>query len=405
VDLSIRTATREDFDEVIRIDGASFAIDYSEADVADVLSVIDLDRFLVAYDGDVLAGVAGDYALTVTVPGGGAIDIPGITWVSVRPTHRRRGVLTALMRHQIGSFAARGEPFTVLTASEGGIYRRFGFGAATLVRRFSLARRLSEMLDPVPSGGVELMSADEAALLLPAIHDRWCAQTPGAVHRSAERWSVLLTDRPGDRDGMTARHFLVHPDGYVGYRLKQEWAYGHPAHVCWITDYVAVTPQAHAALWQVVHGLDLVGTVESLQVPVDDPLPHLLTDSRHVRTLEVNDGMWLRPLDVAATLSARRYDVEIDVVVQVADHLAGDTVGRYHLRGAADGAECSRTDALPDVMLTVDALGAIYLGGHRLTTLVRAGRASRADQFSDRDLNRLSAAFLADREPFHGTAF
>ena len=35
---------------------------------------------------------------------------------------------------------------------------------------------------------------------------------------------------------------------------------------------------------------------------------------------------------------------------------------------------CRATTAAPDVELAIDALGALYLGGHRFTTLARAGR-------------------------------
>jgi hypothetical protein len=52
--------------------------------------------------------------------------------------------------------------------------------------------------------------------------------------------------------------------------------------------------------------------------------------------------------------------------------------------------------------LPVYALGAAYLGGQRLLTLAAAGLVQSTDQAG---LGRLDRAFVADRAPFHGTAF
>ena len=75
--------------------------------------------------------MAGHYRFTMTAPGGAGLEVPGVTWVSVLPTHRRRGVLTALMDRQIEGYEAAGRSCAVLMASEGSIYRRFGYGVAT----------------------------------------------------------------------------------------------------------------------------------------------------------------------------------------------------------------------------------------------------------------------------------
>ena len=82
-------------------------------------------------------------------------------------------------------------------------------------------------------------------------------------------------------------------------------------------------------------------------VPIDDPLPALLADPRQVRTTSLRDGLWVRPLDVAALLSARHYAIEIDAVLGVRDALLGDA--SYRLRGGPDGATCERSAAAPDV--------------------------------------------------------
>src|SRR5581483_4999816 len=89
------------------------------------------DRAIGVWDGDVCVGTAGAFRFRLTVPGGGAVPAAGVTMVSVAATHRRRGVLTSMMRRQLADIRSWEEPLAVLTASEPAIYGRFGYGAAT----------------------------------------------------------------------------------------------------------------------------------------------------------------------------------------------------------------------------------------------------------------------------------
>jgi predicted acetyltransferase len=400
VDIAIRQATKDDLGEIARLDGASFGFQYSEQDLADTQLIVDLDRFLVATEAKRIVGITGDYPLVMTLPGGAALEVPGVTWVSVLPTHRRRGILRQLMHRQLRDYFSGGVPLAILTASEGGIYGRFGYGPASSVRKTVVDRRLASLRDPGDVSAVQLAPADQARAHAPEVHRRWREQVPGALSRSDAWWDFLFLDREFQRAGMTALFFLLHPDGYVSYRVKSDWADGHARHVCWIVDYFVATQQAHAALWQVLLSMDLFGSIESHQIPIDDPLSFALTDFRQVRTLAVNDGIWVRPIDVAATLSARRYGADVDAVIEVTDDLFGD--GRYLLRAAADGATCEPTDRTPNLSLSASTLGSVYLGGNRLQTLAAAGHVQCEDPAL---LTRLDRAFLSDRAPFHGTGF
>jgi predicted acetyltransferase len=384
----------------LRLVGAAFGEHVSEQEAEDIFR--DPPEFVVATEADRIVGVTAHYRFSsMTVPGG-SLAVPGVTFVSVSPTHRRRGVLRALMDRQIRDFAAEGAPTAILTASEGGIYGRFGYGPASSTRRTVIDRRAATLIRPAPdaSGEVRLLTAEQARPVLPELHRRWREQVPGALSRTESWWDHLFLDREQHRDGMSAKFYLAHPDGYLSYRVKQNWNDGFPGALCWINDYAVSSTDAHAALWQVLLGMDLVGTIESLQIPVDDPLPFLLTDFRQARTTVLNDGLWLRPVDAAAMLAARSYSVEIDTVVQVDDPLLGDQ--RVTLTGGPDGASCVPTDRPAQVSFSLAGLGSAYLGGHRLHTLAQAG-ALRCDD--PRLLARLELAFSTDRAPFHGTAF
>ncbi|WP_181780158.1 sterol carrier protein domain-containing protein [Pseudonocardia pini] len=107
--------------------------------------------------------------------------------------------------------------------------------------------------------------------------------------------------------------------------------------------------------------------------------------------------MWIRLLDPAAALSARRYAVELDLTLEIHDPQLGTS--RVRLEGGPDGASAKPTDGPPDVTLGASALGSLYLGGHRASTLARAGL------IEGTGVAAMDAAFVADRPPIHGTGF
>src|SRR4051794_22461465 len=93
--------------------------------------VAELDRTLGLWEGDRVVATAGIYSRRLSVPGA-VVPCAGVTWITVAPTHRRRGVLTAIMRRQLDELHERqGEPVAALWAAEYPIYGRFGYAPAT----------------------------------------------------------------------------------------------------------------------------------------------------------------------------------------------------------------------------------------------------------------------------------
>jgi predicted acetyltransferase len=394
----MRYATPEDFPAILALDGASFGIHYTDEDGTDAQLDVDPSRFLVEEDGNTIVGATADMPFVMSLPGG-EVPAAGITWVSVDLTHRRRGILRRLMEQQLRDRTADGFAAAILTASEGAIYGRYGFGVAEYAIETVVERHRARLRRTVDDHGVRRLSTDEARDLLPEIHERWRRRTPGAVNRTPERWRFELLDRSWQRGNASGLFHLVHADGYVSYRITADWNSGLPQHKCTLIDYVPVTAEAHAALWQVLLANDLVGPIETRRMPEDDPLPLLLENARHVRRTSRADGLWVRPLDVPALLGARSYALDIEVVLEVSDPLFGD--GRYVLKGGPDGATCRPTDRTPDVRLDVGALGGAAVGGVRLVNLARVGQVSGEPAV----VTRLDRAFLADRAPLLGTAF
>ncbi|HEX4728116.1 MAG TPA: GNAT family N-acetyltransferase, partial [Jatrophihabitans sp.] len=335
MDIEIRQATPEDYREISRVDGISFGYSPTEQEYDDVFGV-DPPRYQVAVQDGRIIGTAGEHPFEMTVPGGRQVSVPGVTWVSVLPTHRRRGVLRALMQQLLVGYHEHGYPAAVLTASEGSIYRRFGFGPSTQSVKITIDRTKAALLHPVDTAEVRYLSAAEAREPIMELHRRWRLQTPGALNRTDTWWDYLFRDREAHREGMSEKFYLVHPDGYLAYRVAEVWTDGLPASRCSLVDYRPVTPTAHAALWQVLLGLDLVTSIESWEVPLDDPLPFLLDNPRQIRIVASKDGMWLRPVEVCALLAARTYSVDVEAVLDVDGE-------RVLLTGGPSGADCVPT--------------------------------------------------------------
>lgn len=395
----IRRATAADLPAMMIADARGFGVQHSASDIEEFRSLFEPERYLLACEPDgTIVGTAGDFPFDVTLPGGATLPVPGVSWVSVLATHRRRGLLRRLFDEQHRAFLAAGAAVSLLTASEGGIYGRFGYGTATWHRSVEISRRLVTFRPDVPDhGGVRFADLEDLRKQAPDIHRRWAASTPAALSRSDAWWDRVLSPR----ESGAPRFHLLHPDGYASFRRRRT-ADDDAAHV---GEVVAVTPAAHTALWRVLLSLDLVDTVHAALAP-DDPLPDLLTDPRQVRTVGFADGMWARVLDVPAALAARRYGIELDLQLSVHDPFL-DRGGRFRLRGGPDGAECvprNATGAAPagSVEIGMATLGTLLFGGRRAGELARAGLLRAADPAV---LRRLDLAFLADRAPQHGTDF
>ncbi|WKG06586.1 enhanced intracellular survival protein Eis [Mycolicibacterium sp. HK-90] len=353
-------------------------------------------RQMVAVDGGVVMrdGDADDVVgqsifldLQLTVPGGAVLPTAGLSYVAVAPTHRRRGILRSMYTELHQRIADAKYPIAALTASEGGIYGRFGYGPATTVQEMSIDRRFAEFRAGVPDpGGVRLVKPAEHRDAFAEIYDRWRRQTPGGLVCPTPLWDDVLADRENTREGGSELFAFLHPDGYVLYRV-----HGEESRSLRVREVTAVTTDAYIALWRALLGMDLMEKVITWTHP-DDVLPYLLTNPRLVRVTSSSDDLWVRIMDIPAALEARRYQADLDTVLDVADGFRGDG-GRFALRIQGGRAQCTRTDAPADVELDLDVLGSLYLGSHRPEAFVAANRLRSKDPELVR---RLGTAFASD---------
>jgi predicted acetyltransferase len=334
-----------------------------------------LERMHAAFDGDRIVGGAGAFPFELTVPGG-AVRCGGVTVVGVLPTHRRRGILTAMMRAQLADVRDRGEPIAALWASEEPIYRRFGYGLASLAAEIGVPSGYASLREPPDErAAARLVALDASKDVVAPVYDRIRARTPGMFARTDTWWQTrVLLDPDGE------------PAGYAMYRVHTKFEAGAAAGHVDVIEALAEGPVATRELWRVLLDMDWKATLKASLLPVDHPLLHQLRYPRRMQ-MRVGDGLWVRLVDVAAALAARAYAAGGPVIFDVRDSFLPENEGRWRL----EGGRAERTDEEADLELDVGELAAAYLGGFSFGELVRAGTVR---ELRDGAAARADAVFL-----------
>lgn len=347
--------------------GHYFALPESMENAERFAGWIDIERMHAAFDGNRIVGGAGAFSYDVSVPGGGTVPAAGVTVVGVLPTHRRQGILTQLMRAQLDDSRTRGDAFAYLWASEGKIYPRFGYGLASRMGEMKLSRDRVAFAEPFePRGVFRLVSLEESAELFPPLYERVMQQRPGMFSRSDAWWKTRRLAEGSWGPAAPKNRVLLEldgePAGYALYSVKQEWAHGSSAGTMTVIEAIAPEPEAARELWRWLLDFDWTATISAGLLPLDHELFFLLAEPRRMQ-FEVNDGVWVRILDVGAALNARTYG-EGEVTLEIA--------GEGTWRIGPSGAEQVPGEA--DIRMDIGQLGSVYLGGVSFGQLRRASR-------------------------------
>jgi predicted acetyltransferase len=350
-------------------------------------------------DGAIVAG-AGVLPVEITVPDA-VVPCAAVTVVGVLPSHRRRGLLTRMMRAQLDDVRARGEPVAALWASEETIYGRYGYGLASLQVAVRLPREWSSFRADVPAreGSPRLVEHAEALRTFPRVYERVRPQAPGFLSRSRDWWEMRkLDDKPENRRGAGPLNSVLleragRPVGYALYRVFQEIAAGEWRKTLRVLEAVGIDAAATRDVWRFLLEIDWMDQIDCWLLPVDHPLQLLVARVNRL-ALRVQDGLWLRLVDVPAALAARGYATNEPVAVEVTtDPQFPENVGTWAVAAGAT----RRTRRRADVRVDVQALGSVYLGGFTFAQLARAGR---AEEVARGGLTRADAAFRVAAAPW-----
>jgi predicted acetyltransferase len=366
-------------------------------------------RSLLAHRAGAVCATLAVYSLDLSVPGGRQ-PVAGIGYVTVDPTHRRRGLMRGLVHRVLATLHDRGEEaVAALHTTEPAIYGRFGFGSATRAVRIEIPRSARELTapgaDPPPS--VRVLDPDRCGAEIARVYADAVDRRPGMLGRDDAWMRRAVLDLPERRGGAGRLLCMLAGEdgrggarGYALYSLTAHWENSYPRYQVHVRELFARDPTAYATLWRSLLDIDLGGTVTADR-PVDDPILALLDDPRSAVPV-VRDQLYTRLVDVERALAARGYAAEVDLVIEVADPVCPWNEGRWRLRTGQGGAQCDRTSASADMALSARELGAVYLGGTSLAQLAAAGRVV---ELRTGALQAAGRAFHHDPAPFCPTVF
>jgi predicted acetyltransferase len=369
-------------------------------------------RTWAAVDSDRLVATLATEPRTITIPGAGgrtaALDADALTLVSVAATHRRRGLLTAMLTESLQEARDRGDAVSILIAAEWPIYGRFGYAPAADNANYSLfpRRRLATVPTTEP---VRAVDPAEIAEVAERIYARQGEVWPGQVDRSGPWWPARLhADGFPVVEPEPTRTWLVHdgadgPDGLLSWEVsRSDWDDPRGMAIT-VGDLVAGTWTAYEALWGYLTSIDLVEEVLLPARPVDEPARWLLGDGRALQQTLREDTVWVRLLDLPGALGARGYAAAGELVLDVVDPAPGGYAAGRVLIEADDGrSQCTTTRRPPDLRVTQRALASCYLGGHSLTELSIAGG---VEELRPGALLLADAMFAVPQRPWNPTPF
>ena len=351
--------------------------------------VLEIGRMHAALEDGEVVGGAGAFTFDFSVPGGTS-PCAGVTVVGVYPTHRRRGVLRALMEAQLRDVHERGEPIAALWATEETIYGRFGYGLASWAGEVKIKQEWNAFAQPLERRGrTRFVTAAEGLEVFPPVWEALRRHRSGVISRTNEWWELRALRIP-DEEKASPRRFVAldldgETQGYAIFRSHPGFEAGVSSARIEVLEAIASTPQATAELWRFLLDIDWTATFEAHLLPPDHPLFLLLANPRRAQ-YRIGDGLWVRLVDVGAALSRRAYVNEGAIVFDVRDVVCPWNEGRWKL----DGGVAARTDDAADLACDVNVLGAAYLGA---ISFAQLRDALRVAELTDGAVERADAIF------------
>ena len=399
MEIQVRACKEGETRTALEVCETAFGVGVSDAHAHRMESVLDHDRAFMAFDGSTRIGAGGNFTFQLTVPGARQVPAAGLTMVGVLPTHRRKGTLTKMMGALLGDAKQRSEPLSILWASEGSIYGRFGFGMSTRqMLIYAQADRMRFIEEPGPYSA-RMVTLEEAAEVFPLIYDKVQAKTPGMYARD-ETWWIEHRLKDIEPGGGGPPWYVVieldgRPEAYAMYRIHGDWD-TVPTGKAKVAEALATGPAAEKALWKFIFGIDLVRDIECNFLPIDHPLQLMVTEQRRLRARFV-DAVWTRIIDVPGALAGRGYLVDDEVLLEVEDPFLPENEGTWRLETKGGEGQASRSEDTPDVKVSASDLGSLYLGGFSFSELLRAGR---GEELTPGAARRIDALFASEVTPW-----
>ncbi|MFT4184010.1 MAG: GNAT family N-acetyltransferase [Rhizobium sp.] len=353
------------------------------------------------FEGNILRGAVNGYDSSIALPGGRRVRHLSVTHVGVSPEATRRGIARRLIVEQLRRARAEGYAVAGLRASDARIYGRYGYGVASWSVRHELDLTRGGLAVSTPREGLRIVDALESFALFRQIADADPTPRAAALSRWDGWWSM---QEYRTLQGTTPHHAVVfgpegNERGYLRFHVdpSDNW-FTTLRRTVVVDDLVAHDDEAWRALIGHLFTHDILHRVVFPSRPVDDPLPLLLNNPRALEISGQRDESWIRPLDLEALLSARRYGGTRQVTIAVEDDIFHDNGGIWSV--GPRGAE--RSSGSPEAHIAIAELTMLIFGAQSASLLAASGRIKTISADAAEELDRV---FATSRRPYSGISF
>lgn len=314
---------------------------------------------------------------------GKPIAVDGLTAVGTEPGFRRRGLVREMVTRRLHAVHEHEEQSaSILWASMGAIYQRFGYGLGSSQIQCKFDPRYTQFQFPTDVNGyVRIVNEEEGGQAIRDLYQRFTTDRTLDLQRDDDIWwkNYFGTKK---RLSYIAIYFNANdePEGYVAYRTStfSQAPDEGPDQKLWVRELIYLNIQAYRALWEFIREHDLVGKVE-MQMSLDEPAINMLLEPRAMR-LNVLDGIWMRIVDADKALTQREYSGPGNVVLEIQnDPECPWNERRFELETDGETTEVAETNKSPQLTISPNGLASLMTGNASLSELNRAGRADVSD--------------------------
>ena len=375
-----RTITKDELEEFNKVVKYVFA--ESSTDPVPEEDQLQPEWTTAAFHKGKIVATSGGYPFEMRL-NGKSIAVDGLTAVGTEPGFRRRGLVREMVTRRLNMVHEHEEQSaSILWASMGAIYQRFGYGLSSSQIQCKFDPRYTEFQFPANVDGyVRIMTKEDGGQTIRDLYERFIEDRTLDLKRDDDVWwkNYFGTKK---RRSYCAIYFNSsdEPEGYVAYNTStiERAPDEGPDQKLWVRELIYLNIQAYRALWEFIREHDLVGKVE-IHMPVDEPAINMLLEPRAMR-LNLSDGIWMRIVDAEKALTQREYSGPGNVVLEIRDDPECPwNERRFELETDGESAEVAATNKSPQFTISPNGLASLMSGNASLSELNRVGRADVSD--------------------------
>ena len=329
---------------------------------------------------------------------GNTIRVDGVTSVGTDPAYRRQGLVRKLITSRLHESHEKQIAASILWASLGAIYQRFGYGLATTSQRYTFDPRLAGFqFDEKVQGQCIRMEKEDAMPILLELHEKYISDKNLHLHRLQAYWKHIYFGKKSKHHVVLHQNANGEPDGYCTYTLTE--ARGKiPGldQTIDVREMVYMNRNAYRAMWEYIRTHDLVMEVK-MWAPQDDPLLLMLLEPRSLRS-QWNDGIWLRVIDVVQLAKSRTYArtgiVSFEIIE---DRECPWNIGKYKIDFDGEQVEVNKMNGEVDFQIGINGLSTLLCGHSPLSLIANSGRAC---VLNSEKLSELDHFFTTRHKPY-----